>query len=375
VILADAAYSQRRASRSGIIERVGGKLELRVGPRDLTWSTLGWQNAEAQEQAREEAEERRLWYVAATRVRDHLVIPVALSTEGKAKKMEHWAMSEELSLRIAEDARNRKESRGETGAWIYPLRPGDFLSTTSSLSLLPVFSQVKRDDAAVHDYGAWEETRRAVLASGKQTKPLSAVTTLATEMKQAEFSEKTTATARGREQLARLRFGRAVHAALRRASTRGETSSFIGNFPDLWKPEEKEEVEQLVANALTSPVMLRARTAEERFAEAPISLHLNGGLIEGVIDLAFIENGAWVVVDFKTDNLVGDVISTQTDAYRAQLCLYALALEHLTQRPVGELVLLFVRPRQEVIFPWGAHERRLAETLVAAAPGIQEGNE
>jgi ATP-dependent helicase/nuclease subunit A len=88
VILADAAYQQRRSSRTGIIERMDGRMELRIGARNLTCSTLGWQKAEAQEQEREVAEERRLWYVAATRGRDHLVIPIVLPSGGKTK-MKH----------------------------------------------------------------------------------------------------------------------------------------------------------------------------------------------------------------------------------------------------------------------------------------------
>ena len=63
---------------------------------------LGWRQAEPQEQEREAAEERRLWYVAATRVRDHLVIPALVPSEGKTKNTdEHWAVTTHLSLRLA----------------------------------------------------------------------------------------------------------------------------------------------------------------------------------------------------------------------------------------------------------------------------------
>src|SRR5262244_278963 len=58
---------------------------------------LGMQKAEAREQEREVAEERRLRYVATTRVRDHLVIPVVLPAEGHVKT-DHWAVTEGVSL-------------------------------------------------------------------------------------------------------------------------------------------------------------------------------------------------------------------------------------------------------------------------------------
>ena len=101
VILADAIYSQRHGGRTGITDRISGRLELRVGPSTLACATLGWRQAEAQEQEREAAEERRLWYVAATRVRDHLVIPAMVPSEGTTKNTEHWAVTTDLSLRLA----------------------------------------------------------------------------------------------------------------------------------------------------------------------------------------------------------------------------------------------------------------------------------
>jgi ATP-dependent exoDNAse (exonuclease V) beta subunit len=49
-------------------------------------------------------------------------------------------------------------------------------------------------------------------------------------------------------------------------------------------------------------------------------------IMEGVIDLAFVENDEWVVVDFKTD---AD-ISGHRAQYERQLQWYAYALSRLT---------------------------------------------
>ncbi len=53
--------------------------------------------------------------------------------------------------------------------------------------------------------------------------------------------------------------------------------------------------------ALAHPLMARARAAARIHREYPVTLPLEqaGAILEGVIDLAFIENGAWVIVDFK----------------------------------------------------------------------------
>ena len=58
-------------------------------------------------------------------------------------------------------------------------------------------------------------------------------------------------------------------------------------------------------------------------------------LMEGIIDLAFIENDAWVVVDFKTD---ADV-SAKRDQYQRQLQWYASALSRLTGLPARAYLL------------------------------------
>lgn len=62
-----------------------------------------------------------------------------------------------------------------------------------------------------------------------------------------------------------------------------------------------------------------------RFGDAPDG---GGTLIEGVVDLAFREAGAWTVVDFKTDH----ELDAELDRYRRQVALYA----ELVARATGE---------------------------------------
>jgi ATP-dependent helicase/nuclease subunit A len=49
-------------------------------------------------------------------------------------------------------------------------------------------------------------------------------------------------------------------------------------------------------------------------------------MLEGVIDLAFVENGEWIIVDFKTDADTQD----RRGQYQIQLRWYGYALERLT---------------------------------------------
>ena len=64
-------------------------------------------------------------------------------------------------------------------------------------------------------------------------------------------------------------------------------------------------------------------------------------LLQGVIDCCFIEDGAWVLVDYKTDS--PREIPAALERHRPQLSLYAEALEALTGVPVKERVLWMVR--------------------------------
>ena len=58
-----------------------------------------------------------------------------------------------------------------------------------------------------------------------------------------------------------------------------------------------------------------------------------------MIDCCFIERGAWVLVDYKTDADAAGAI----ERHRPQLELYAQALAGITGRPVRERVLYLVR--------------------------------
>jgi ATP-dependent exoDNAse (exonuclease V) beta subunit len=81
-----------------------------------------------------------------------------------------------------------------------------------------------------------------------------------------------------------------------------------------------------VAAALRHPLLERARAAATRGEcrrETPVTLmETDGTLVEGVVDLAFREEGAWTVVDFKTDRDLG----LELPVYRRQVALYARAV-------------------------------------------------
>jgi ATP-dependent exoDNAse (exonuclease V) beta subunit len=101
--------------------------------------------------------------------------------------------------------------------------------------------------------------------------------------------------------------------------------------------EETEAACARVEAALAHPLLDRARAAERKHREYPVMLRVDRGrLMEGVIDLAFVENSAWVIIDFKTD---ADISGRPSDQYQRQLQWYAHALSRLTGWPARAYLL------------------------------------
>jgi ATP-dependent exoDNAse (exonuclease V) beta subunit len=101
-------------------------------------------------------------------------------------------------------------------------------------------------------------------------------------------------------------------------------------------PDEVKAAAQTVVEALRHPLLERAGKAGQRHRELPILIKDDlVGLLEAVIDLAFLEDDVWIVVDFKTD--VED--AQRLPKYRRQVGWYVHGLEKATgQRARGYLL-------------------------------------
>ncbi len=79
----------------------------------------------------------------------------------------------------------------------------------------------------------------------------------------------------------------------------------------------------------------RLLAAQEIHREWGFNLRLDKGtLLQGVMDCAFLEDGAWVLVDYKTDHVVSEEAFVQR--HQAQMEWYARALETISGRRVKE---------------------------------------
>jgi ATP-dependent exoDNAse (exonuclease V) beta subunit len=96
----------------------------------------------------------------------------------------------------------------------------------------------------------------------------------------------------------------------------------------------------VVERVLAHDLLARARTASARGAcrrETPVTYTVDeGALVEGVVDLAFEENGAWTVVDYKTDR---EIATLGEDRYRRQVAVYAAAIARASGQPANAVLV------------------------------------
>jgi ATP-dependent exoDNAse (exonuclease V) beta subunit len=67
----------------------------------------------------------------------------------------------------------------------------------------------------------------------------------------------------------------------------------------------------------------------------PESPRLSGRARSGAVDLAFKQEGIWVIVDFKTDR----DLSRTLDVYQRQVQLYAQMVAHATGEPTRSVLM------------------------------------
>lgn len=103
-----------------------------------------------------------------------------------------------------------------------------------------------------------------------------------------------------------------------------------------------------VSRFLHSELARRAQAASMRRAEQPFCLRMSAreaGLsensdecvvVQGVIDLCFMEDDQWVIVDYKTDRVSRVEAAKSAQKYAVQLNLYAKALQRITHTDVKE---------------------------------------
>jgi len=186
--------------------------------------------------------------------------------------------------------------------------------------------------ASLAEYRAWQAEREGVIREGARPAVTVFLASQAAEGPPPDVEVEFLNAAVAVRKAAGKRFGSLVHAALKDvgmdASAEEARRVVALNARVLGATEDETDAAvQAVWDALRHPIFARARAAERRHREYPVTLRLDDGrMLEGVVDLAFVERGGWIVVDFKTDADLGE----RRAQYERQLRWYAYALARLT---------------------------------------------
>ncbi|HLH41652.1 MAG TPA: UvrD-helicase domain-containing protein [Bryobacteraceae bacterium] len=317
--------------------------------------------------ARERAEGIRVAYVAATRARDLLVIPAVGDEPYPA---DSWLSP--FYKALYPTPANRRNSRGAPGcppfgsATVvsrpldcdrqpeFSVRPGliepqrgahkvvwwdPFALKLGEMQTQTLWQEeavkgvLQQDGGASLDaYRAWRQTREQRIAEAAKPEMEVFLASEAASAPPEPVSVEFASTMSAPRALGGKRFGTLVHVTLREAPLDAGAET-VRRFAELnarvlgATAEEGEAAAAAVSAVLAAPLLARARAASRVHREYPVSFATDQGQwLEGIIDLAFVEDGRWVVVDFKTD---ADFAPRRAQ-YLRQLQWYAYALAKLT---------------------------------------------
>ncbi|MBS2014169.1 MAG: UvrD-helicase domain-containing protein [Deltaproteobacteria bacterium] len=341
--------------------------------------------------AHDREEAIRLLYVATTRARELLVVPYVGDPRDEKEERNGWL--EPLTRALYPDPDARRAARpapgcppfGEDSVALRPetasahtgssVRPGlhrpaavvhDGAAPYDVVFWDPHVLRLDREDDAgqrqqrilaldekgivakegIEQHEAWTQTRLSTIASGAV--PTLVVRTVTQEKESTSpvptgvAVESVATAAEKRARPHGKRFGILVHAMLAAVALDADAAAVADaariQARILGASEEEEAAARdVVAAALAHPLLARARGAERVERETALMLENDdGSILEGVVDLAFLEKGrGWTVVDFKTDV----EIASRKDAYLRQIDAYARAIREATGEPaVGALL-------------------------------------
>jgi ATP-dependent helicase/nuclease subunit A len=146
--------------------------------------------------------------------------------------------------------------------------------------------------------------------------------------------------------------GRAVHGALEHAPFDDADVSALAREHAINEgvTGEAPRIESLIRAGLASDVVRAAAGARhwrELYVAAPLVDDPDSPVVEGFIDLAYLDGGpdepGLVIVDYKTDAVVDDADRiAKASRYRLQGATYALAAERSTGLTVQRVVFCFL---------------------------------
>ena len=357
VALANLNSGGQDKSPFAIPDPAGKKVALCVGPKGNAFKTPGFDEVHEREQEHEEAEDRRLLYVAATRARDYLLLP-AVSDGDKTKGMLSALLS---CMSPASDGNGT--SMGMPNMYLYDTR----LITTESpppQSTDPVLPQEVDQQEARRT--AWVASREDLIHEASRGLPLRLLDTLDVwDGYLDENGEEISPRGPDDEDDA---LNQALHRVMARVDLTSDRNLAalcrrIAERMDL--SHRSEELAQFTRYCLNTETIARVNAAQDVQRSVTFSIHLpDGGFVEGQVDLLFVEGDELVIVDFRGEETTPEEIERRAEHHRHQAAAHAFAIESASGTRVKEVVFIFARPEIEQSVPIADDLRALGEAAV-----------
>ncbi|MFA5296158.1 MAG: UvrD-helicase domain-containing protein [Methanoregulaceae archaeon] len=270
---------------------------------------------------KERAEKKRLLYVALTRARDHLIMSGTapenpeLSINLATSRIE-WIFS---ALGITGD------SIKAGGMMLSPEEGAVRLTITSDPAAIPAETgKVRPELITVPEQcagksGTWTAQ---VFEKGPDRMRVYSVTELEKVVSPGVASPKESVASRYLPGIDGTTKGTIIHEVLRGRDARVVCQEYGVN-----DPEAVRQCEEIVARFRGSELMQRVT---REFCELPFVVTVEGKRVIGKIDrLCELENGTWVVIDYKSEAVSPDVYPLKAEEYKVSMAVYVEAAQQL----------------------------------------------
>ncbi len=393
VVVADAGRDRARPDADEILCLPDGRLGFRVADpaSGKRLSTEEYESVKAAERDAEEAERRRLYYVAMTRAIDRLIVSGAIGEGGAdANTPIGWVLSR---LEAGElNGANGPVEIERDGARLL-LRVDRFAEEPPVVES-GAAEQLELFAVSENGGGAVEAPTLAPLAE-IPAPPLHRVRRLSysalslfERCSYRYFAERvvglrpaeTAGSVPGQEGLAATEIGDAVHALLehvdltRPAVPEDLAERVRARYPAV-TDEEIERIRAFVAGYCSSELAARVAGLEGAAAELPFAFEHAGVLLHGRLDVLHRDGKQALVVDYKTNSLEeGTPAEIVERDYKLQRLVYALACFRAGAEEVEVGYQFLERPEEVVTLRYRAEEIGALEAeLSAAIATIQAG--
>ena len=293
-----------------IVDRANERVEFKLGDDRAPFRSPGYLAALRRDRAYADAEARRMFYVAATRARDWLVLPSFPADSLSGRDSFHTFLDDAAPQWIVRDA----------DPDVLVVSPRAFDAPPPP----PVERSLPPHESLRETWSQWREDALRAGASAVETVTPSSIESHAAE-DPGDFDNDREDQRPEEDALDPLSFGSAVHDVLEVADF-DDPDATRARAIRICRSRGVPEAQVLahVQRAIESPLIRRSRGADVVHRELPLATIAHDDdrtrITEGIADLVFREAGRWVLVDYKSD---ASMPVERLESYHQQVQRYA----------------------------------------------------